>query len=156
MISAKALPFIVGADRRAHQYGRPHRDHRDQTHLQRISRDRTRALLVLPLVNPHHKWLYRPRKPGRPAGNRSSKPRRNDYGPVIEVNAESRRLTAGGCCLLRSKRSIAGTRPAKTPRYSARQRTPWHQAGSTCRYVGRRHIDGVFGRAWPSQCFIND
>jgi hypothetical protein len=32
--------------------------------------------------------------------------RRNDYVPVSGVNAESLWLTAGGCCLLRSGRSM--------------------------------------------------
>ncbi len=77
--------------------------------LQRISRDRTRALLVLPCETQITNEFE----------NRSSKPRRNDYVPVSGVNTEYLRLTAGGCCLLSSKRSIAGTLPVKTSIYSA-------------------------------------
>ncbi len=82
--------------------GRPRRITEIKRSLQRISHDRTAlsssSLCETQITNDFE--------------NSSSKPRRNDYVPVSGVNAESRRLTAGGCCLLRSKRSIAG--PART------------------------------------------
>ena len=77
--------------------------------LQRISRDRTRALLVLPCETQITNDFE----------NRSSKPRRNDYVPVSGVNAESRRLTAGGCCLTKEWTLTAARQPASAMRWPA-------------------------------------
>ena len=116
--------------------------------LRRISRGRTRALLVLPYETQITNDFE----------NRSSKPRRNDYFQVSRVNAESRRLTAGGCCLLSSKRFITGTLPVKRP-YIQRDRG---LLGTRPEYVSirwpaarRRRLAVRDPPAWQRKILIN-
>jgi hypothetical protein len=110
---------MEGTDRRAHQHGRPlHRSPRSTypsgasaaagPALSSYSLMRPRSQMTLKIAAQSHEETITARSAGS--------------------NAESRRLTAGGCCLLSSKRFMA-VLFRLTSIYPARQRTPWRQAG---------------------------
>jgi hypothetical protein len=126
---------MEGTDRRAHQHGRALHGSPRSTGPPAHQPRRARALLVLPYETQITNDFE----------NRSSSHEENDYVQVSGVNAESRRLTAGGCCLLSSRRFIAGTLPVKRPYIKRDRGLLGTRPEYVCPCAGRRNADGD----WP-------